>query len=159
MTLSDLDPPKAYTIAGEGSGGVAGFAKGSAKVDLDEDGGRDRSALRGPGACRRQAGADRLAPDRRDLAQDGDDFFERFVAAMSPPDAARRDPGSDAGPMAVRAIVARVAAHRPAAPGLGDARAETGAVSGRLPPVVWVTGLTAIVALMLYYFTRHGGMR
>jgi carbon monoxide dehydrogenase subunit G len=38
--LSDLDPPKAYKISGEGEGGVAGFAKGSAKVDLTErDGG------------------------------------------------------------------------------------------------------------------------
>src|SRR5690349_14848454 len=38
VTLSDLDPPQAYTIAGEGNGGVAGFAKGSAKVNLAEDG-------------------------------------------------------------------------------------------------------------------------
>src|SRR6516164_7025661 len=27
VTLSDLDPPQSYTISGEGSGGVAGFAK------------------------------------------------------------------------------------------------------------------------------------
>ena len=39
VMLSDLDPPKAYTISGEGSGGVAGFAKGAAKVRLEEDGG------------------------------------------------------------------------------------------------------------------------
>jgi len=40
VTLSDLDPPNAYTITGEGAGGAAGFAKGSAKVRLaDEDGG------------------------------------------------------------------------------------------------------------------------
>lgn len=34
ITLSDLDPPHAYTIAGEGQGGVAGFAKGLARVRL-----------------------------------------------------------------------------------------------------------------------------
>lgn len=28
VTLSDLDPPNGYTISGEGSGGMAGFAKG-----------------------------------------------------------------------------------------------------------------------------------
>lgn len=38
VTLSDLDPPSGYTIAGEGQGGVAGFAKGSARVRLEEDG-------------------------------------------------------------------------------------------------------------------------
>ncbi len=35
VTLSDLDPPSHYTISGEGTGGVAGFAKGSATVELD----------------------------------------------------------------------------------------------------------------------------
>ena len=39
VTLADLKPPQSYTIAGEGTGGVAGFAKGSAKVNLDDDGG------------------------------------------------------------------------------------------------------------------------
>ena len=39
VTLTDLDPPAGYTITGEGSGGVAGFAKGSAKVALDDAGG------------------------------------------------------------------------------------------------------------------------
>ncbi len=36
VTLSDLDPPNGYTIRGEGKGGVAGFAKGGAKVRLAE---------------------------------------------------------------------------------------------------------------------------
>ncbi|TXH38175.1 MAG: carbon monoxide dehydrogenase [Rhodospirillaceae bacterium] len=35
VTLSDIDPPNGYTITGEGQGGAAGFAKGSAKVQLD----------------------------------------------------------------------------------------------------------------------------
>ena len=38
VTLSDLDPPNGYTIFGEGSGGMAGFAKGGAQVKLEEDG-------------------------------------------------------------------------------------------------------------------------
>ena len=37
ITLSDLDPPKAYTIRGEGKGGAAGFAKGGAKVRLEQE--------------------------------------------------------------------------------------------------------------------------
>jgi carbon monoxide dehydrogenase subunit G len=38
VTLGDLNPPESYTITGEGSGGIAGFAKGSSKVHLAEDG-------------------------------------------------------------------------------------------------------------------------
>jgi carbon monoxide dehydrogenase subunit G len=40
VRLMDLDPPNSYRISGEGEGGVAGFAKGGAKVSLaDKDGG------------------------------------------------------------------------------------------------------------------------
>src|ERR1700761_8869108 len=38
VTLSDLDPPNGYRISGEGSGGVAGFAKGGATVKLRSPG-------------------------------------------------------------------------------------------------------------------------
>lgn len=38
VTLNDLDPPNGYTIEGEGAGGVAGFARGGARVRLEEDG-------------------------------------------------------------------------------------------------------------------------
>ena len=34
IALSDLNPPLSYVIKGEGKGGVAGFAKGSATVSL-----------------------------------------------------------------------------------------------------------------------------
>src|SRR6185437_16118201 len=37
VTLSDLDPPNSYRITGEGSGGIAGFAKGGATVKLGEE--------------------------------------------------------------------------------------------------------------------------
>ncbi len=38
VTLKNLKPPHSYTIAGEGKGGIAGFAKGGADVVLTEDG-------------------------------------------------------------------------------------------------------------------------
>lgn len=34
MTLSEMDPPNSYTLTFEGQGGVAGFAKGQATVQL-----------------------------------------------------------------------------------------------------------------------------
>lgn len=36
IELSNLNPPESYTISGQGQGGVAGFAKGSADVLLAE---------------------------------------------------------------------------------------------------------------------------
>lgn len=36
VKLSDLDPPNGYRIAGQGEGGIAGFAKGGAVVGLSE---------------------------------------------------------------------------------------------------------------------------
>jgi carbon monoxide dehydrogenase subunit G len=36
VALTDIDPPNGYTISGEGQGGIAGFAKGGAKVRLED---------------------------------------------------------------------------------------------------------------------------
>ncbi|MEO6718472.1 MAG: carbon monoxide dehydrogenase subunit G [Novosphingobium sp.] len=38
VALTELDPPNGYTISGQGNGGVAGNAKGTAKVRLSADG-------------------------------------------------------------------------------------------------------------------------
>jgi len=38
VELTNLNPPRSYTIVGEGKGGIAGFAKGGADVSLAEDG-------------------------------------------------------------------------------------------------------------------------
>ncbi|MGI6854841.1 SRPBCC family protein [Mesorhizobium sp. 1B3] len=45
VTLSNLNPPRGYTIQGEGKGGIAGFAKGGADVSLTPDG-EDETVLR-----------------------------------------------------------------------------------------------------------------
>ncbi|MDF2118773.1 carbon monoxide dehydrogenase subunit G [Roseiarcaceae bacterium H3SJ34-1] len=36
VELTDLDPPNGYRISGQGEGGVAGFAKGGARVALTD---------------------------------------------------------------------------------------------------------------------------
>jgi carbon monoxide dehydrogenase subunit G len=38
VRLENIDAPNSYRIVGEGKGGVAGFAKGGAEVNLGEDG-------------------------------------------------------------------------------------------------------------------------
>lgn len=42
VTLSDLNPPEAYRISGQGQGGVAGFAKGGADIRLAAEGSETR---------------------------------------------------------------------------------------------------------------------
>ena len=91
VTLSDLDPPNGYTISGEGTGGVAGFAKGGAKVALEEDGGE--TVLRynvsaQVGGKLAQIGSRLIDGTARKMA---DDFFNRFAAAVHP-DAASAPP-------------------------------------------------------------------
>ena len=84
VTLGDLDPPNGYTISGEGQGGVAGFAKGSANVSLDEEGGETvlRYGAQGQvGGKLAQIGSRLIDGTARKMA---DDFFARFVNAMSP---------------------------------------------------------------------------
>ncbi len=179
VTLSDLDPPKGYTIAGEGTGGVAGFAKGSAKVSLDEAG--DASVLKYEvqahvGGKLAQIGSRLIDATSRKMAED---FFTRFAAAVAPEQAGSPAPAPAAGDTAAeetaaggtaagetgpaaRVAVEPAAADRKTAPGPGpapDRDAAAAAAAGRLSPAVWVTGLTAVVALILYYFTRTGGVR
>jgi carbon monoxide dehydrogenase subunit G len=84
VELGDLDPPNGYTISGEGQGGVAGFAKGSAKVGLTDA---------GPGTLLRydvhaqvggkiaQLGARLIDASAKQMA---DMFFDRFSAAVAP---------------------------------------------------------------------------
>lgn len=43
VTLSEIDPPNSYRIQGQGDGGISGFAKGGARVRLeDADGGQTK---------------------------------------------------------------------------------------------------------------------
>ena len=84
VTLSDLDPPNGYTITGEGTGGVAGFAKGGATVKLEEDGGETvlRYGAQGQvGGKLAQIGSRLVDATARKMAAG---FFSKFAAVVSP---------------------------------------------------------------------------
>ena len=84
VTLTDLNPPAGYTITGEGTGGVAGFAKGSAKVALDEAGGETvlRYGVQAQvGGKLAQIGSRLIDATSRKMA---DEFFGKFMGVMSP---------------------------------------------------------------------------
>jgi carbon monoxide dehydrogenase subunit G len=79
VKLTDIDAPNGYRIVGEGNGGVAGFAKGSAVVRLADDG---RGTLMtydvkaDVGGKLAQLGARLIDSTAKKIA---DDFFEKFA--------------------------------------------------------------------------------
>jgi carbon monoxide dehydrogenase subunit G len=82
VMLSDLDPPNGYTITGSGSGGAAGFAKGGAKVHLQEDGNAtvlNYDAKADIGGKLAQLGGRLIEGTAKKLAAE---FFEKFGAAV-----------------------------------------------------------------------------
>jgi uncharacterized protein len=82
VTLTDLDPPNGYKIVGEGEGGVAGFAKGSADVKLsDKDGGTllSYSVEAQIGGKLAQLGQRLINGAAKKMA---DEFFQKFAAAV-----------------------------------------------------------------------------
>jgi len=86
VTLSDLDPPNGYRISGEGSGGVAGFAKGGTSVKLVEVE-PDLTNLAYQvdaqvGGKLAQLGGRLIESSAKKLAGE---FFQNFAAALAPP--------------------------------------------------------------------------
>ncbi|HIP78772.1 MAG TPA: carbon monoxide dehydrogenase, partial [Kiloniellaceae bacterium] len=82
VTLSDLDPPNGYTISGEGKGGAAGFAKGGAKVRLEEDGAGtllNYDVEAKVGGKLAQIGSRLIDGTAKKMA---DDFFSRFAETV-----------------------------------------------------------------------------
>lgn len=83
VNLTEVDPPNGYTINGEGQGGVAGFAKGSASVQLTED---DSGTLltysvqANVGGKLAQLGARLIDGTAKKMA---DEFFGNFVELLS----------------------------------------------------------------------------
>ncbi|MCB1741363.1 MAG: carbon monoxide dehydrogenase subunit G [Gammaproteobacteria bacterium] len=87
IKLINLNPPSSYTLVGEGKGGAAGFGKGSADVELSEEG--DETVLRynaslQVGGKLAQIGSRLVGGTARKIA---DDFFSNFSEQMNPPQA------------------------------------------------------------------------
>lgn len=88
VTLSDLNPPESYTISGEGKGGAAGFAKGGAKVKLEEvEGGTQLSyeVHANVGGKLAQLGGRLIDGTAKRMAGE---FFDNFAKVVAPEAAA-----------------------------------------------------------------------
>lgn len=93
IEVSNLNPPESYTLSGEGRGGAAGFAAGSADVSLEAT--PDGTVLRyvariRPGGKIAQVGSRLMGGTARKI---GTDFFSRFAEVVTPAPA-----GPEGGP-------------------------------------------------------------
>ncbi len=135
VTLSELDPPNGYTITGEGQGGAAGFAKGGAKVLL-EDAAEGGTLLKYTvdaqiGGKLAQIGSRLIEGTARKMAEE---FFASFAAAV------------EAQSPAVAAETANLQSEPSRTAG-----AEAPLPAG-LSPFVWMGGLVIVIAAILYWF-------
>lgn len=108
VTLCDLVPPQSYRIVGEGQGGMAGFAKGEARVELEADGAETilRYTVEAQvGGKLAQLGARLIDATAKQMSAA---FFKTFAQEI----AARQGPA--AGPHAEAAAPPRIAAPAPA---------------------------------------------
>jgi len=101
MQIVDPTPPTGYTLAFEGQGGAAGFARGEAKVSLAPSEGGDTAlsytAKASVGGKLAQIGS-RLIDGA--AAKMADDFFARFADRVAPPAAVTAVPTSGQVPPA-----------------------------------------------------------
>ena len=87
VTLSDLDPPNGYRLSGEGTGGIAGHARGGATVHLRDDGEGTLmiyEAQAEVGGRLAQLGGRLIDSAAKKLA---DQFFEKFAGLVGEPTA------------------------------------------------------------------------
>ncbi len=85
VTLENINPPESYTISGEGKGGVAGFAKGSADVKLTEEGDEtilSYEAKAQVGGKLAQLGSRLIDSTAKKMAED---FFTKFSEMVGSP--------------------------------------------------------------------------
>ena len=142
VVLSELDPPRAYTLTGQGQGGAAGFAKMTSRVTLDEEG---TDTL-----IRYTAKADiggKLASVGSRLVQtvarkNADDFFSAFARTM----------GGTGVPEAAAPVAAAPGAAAEAVPGAAATVPPASAPLVQTVPLWWVVvaaGLGGIVGFLL----------
>ena len=138
MSLADIEPPLRYRLKFDGQSAQAGFARGEARVELEEVSAHETrlryAATAQIGGKLAQIGSRLIDATARKMA---DDFFARFAEVVGGPPAA-------AAPEAVPGPAPTPVPPPPTAP-------------RRLPPIVWVALVAALVALLLYYFAGSGG--
>lgn len=156
LELTEIDPPTRYVIVGEGKGGVAGFAKGSAEVVLADapEGGTLLSydARSQVGGKLAQLGTRLVEGAAKGYAEA---FFAAFKAEVESGGGAAEGPAdrASAAPVTDPPLPADPPPARPAADIRADAvaAAVSAATDARrgLPGWVWVGGLVLLAGATL----------
>ncbi len=146
VQLEDIDEPNRYRLVGEGKGGVAGFARGSADVQLTalspERTQLDYQVKANVGGKLAQLGARLIEGAARQYAEG---FFAKLAAEVAQ---ATQDAGVAAAEQAVPATAAAPADRaEPAAP----PPFVLPPASGGLPPLLWGGALIAGVLGFLWW--------
>ena len=129
LLLSGISAPNSYSLAFEGSGGAAGFGKGSAQVNLAPEGGGTLLTYRATasvGGKLAQIGSRLIDGVAKKMA---DDFFIRFNKTVAP--------------VAESAI--------PAAAIPADAPASLAPTKSPMPTWTWVVGGFILLLIVLYF--------
>ena len=110
VQLTDIDAPNGYRISGEGKGGAAGFAKGGANVQLEDDG--DGTLLKYEvdaqvGGKLAQLGARLIDGTAKKMASQ---FFENFAEAVTEGEDGATDAPAAAAPAPASAAAGQVTA-------------------------------------------------
>ncbi len=146
VELSDIDPPNGYTISGEGQGGVAGFAKGGAKVALADDGPDTLLTYNvnaQVGGKIAQLGARLIDASAKQMA---DAFFDRFTAILTP---APPEPAA-AMTETPTAATTTIPSNLPEPPALSLFALVPSEIFG-LPIVAWIGGVIYLGILLLLF--------
>lgn len=152
VTLSDIDAPNGYKISGEGTGGVAGFAKGGAEVKLADDGDGTLLTYEATGQVGgklAQIGSRLIDSTAKKMANE---FFGKFAEIVGGDNAAAAATAAapEAAPAAPEPAADPAPATAPATPETPAAPAATPAPSGGgISPMVWVGGLIVAVVVVL----------
>ena len=149
MQQQDLQPPHRYTLSFEGDGGMAGFAKGSAEVELVEEG-EAREQTRLNYRAQAQIGG-RLAQIGSRLidataAKMSAQFFERLTQAITAPEVVAEAPAAP--------VAAAPAAARPAGVPVPLAQPAPGLVTIQMPAWTWAFTIT-VIALLSAWLAAH----
>ena len=131
LLLSDINPPNSYSLAFEGSGGAAGFGKGSAQVSLAPDGGGTLltyKANASVGGKLAQIGSRLIDGVAKKMS---DDFFARFNKTVAPV------PESETATGAVHPVL----------------QSDNALAKSAVPVWAWIGG-SIVVLLILFYLFR-----